>query len=98
MHKHHGFESATEGDSFIMAFHTSSMAVDFAVQLQLEMLKIQWPEELLQLSSFRPVTASIPLPLPDSKHESHSSLSQVIVLSEPSAVVLGPEPYQVLTN
>ncbi|MEW5318953.1 MAG: hypothetical protein WDW38_010132 [Sanguina aurantia] len=95
MRIHHGFESATEGDSFIMAFHTSSMAVDFAVQLQLEMLKIQWPEELLQLSSFRPVTASIPSSPTDSRRQSRSSLAQVVVLSEQSAVVLGTEPFQV---
>src|SRR4051812_17065438 len=31
---HHGYESATEGDAFIIAFHTPVAALAFSVQLQ----------------------------------------------------------------
>ncbi|MEW5319057.1 MAG: hypothetical protein WDW38_010233 [Sanguina aurantia] len=52
MRRHHGHESATEGDSFIMAFHSAALAAAFAVELQLELLEIHWPLELLQLPPF----------------------------------------------
>ncbi|KAG2423445.1 hypothetical protein HXX76_015316 [Chlamydomonas incerta] len=44
---HDGYESATEGDSFIVAFADPASAVAFATACQLAMLKAPWPEELL---------------------------------------------------
>lgn len=73
-----------------MAFHSSSMAIDFSIELQLEMLKIQWPTDLLQLPSFAPLHASHPSLQPDSRD--HSSLSQIVVLSEATAMMYPKSP------
>ncbi|KXZ42842.1 hypothetical protein GPECTOR_115g336 [Gonium pectorale] len=47
MARHDGYESATEGDSFLVAFSTPSSAVSFASACQLELLHQAWPPELL---------------------------------------------------
>ncbi|GIM07985.1 hypothetical protein Vretimale_11962, partial [Volvox reticuliferus] len=44
---HGGYESATEGDSFILAFLTARQAVAFAMDLQAQLLVQPWPEMLL---------------------------------------------------
>ncbi|KAG1655623.1 hypothetical protein FOA52_008837 [Chlamydomonas sp. UWO 241] len=43
-----GYEQATEGDSFLLAFHTPSDALGFAMQLQTSLLEAAWESELLQ--------------------------------------------------
>lgn len=50
-------ESATEGDSFIVAFFSASHALAFAQDLQLGLLLLPWPEELLRHPSCTPVWA-----------------------------------------
>ncbi|MEW5301992.1 MAG: hypothetical protein WDW36_004810 [Sanguina aurantia] len=66
IHEHHacvrkliysnaGWESATEGDSFIIAFWESSDALSFCIQLQQALLP--WPKELLETSFCEPVWA-----------------------------------------
>ncbi|KAG2497706.1 hypothetical protein HYH03_004443 [Edaphochlamys debaryana] len=50
-----GYESATEGDSFILAFATPAAAASFAVALQPALLEAEWPAELLAAPSCRPV-------------------------------------------
>ncbi|KAG2429952.1 hypothetical protein HYH02_013903 [Chlamydomonas schloesseri] len=45
--QHDGYESATEGDSFLVAFADPASAVAFATACQLALLKAPWPEELL---------------------------------------------------
>lgn len=45
--KHGGYESNTEGDSFLLAFHRASDAASFGTSLQLELLAVPWPQELL---------------------------------------------------
>eukprot|EP00798_Chlamydomonas_sp_ICE-L_P017620 gene17620-23958_t len=42
-----GYESATEGDSFIVAFHTPADALDFAISAQTALLEADWPSALL---------------------------------------------------
>ncbi|KXZ51492.1 hypothetical protein GPECTOR_12g455 [Gonium pectorale] len=42
-----GYESATEGDSFICAFHSAADAVKCAMLVQQELLTANWPAELL---------------------------------------------------
>ncbi|MEW5301497.1 MAG: hypothetical protein WDW36_004356 [Sanguina aurantia] len=84
MHKHHGHESATEGDSFIMAFHSASLAVAFATELQLELLRIQWPPELLQLPPFAPVRSRLPAQGHD--HDSAASASASMIMIGTGAV------------
>ncbi|GFR40153.1 hypothetical protein Agub_g709 [Astrephomene gubernaculifera] len=46
--RHGGYESATEGDSFIAAFPTPLAALRFASELQAELTEAKWPTELLQ--------------------------------------------------
>ncbi|KXZ53744.1 hypothetical protein GPECTOR_6g661 [Gonium pectorale] len=43
----HGYECHTEGDSFILAFHTAVEAAGFALEIQLVLLQLDWPQELL---------------------------------------------------
>ncbi|KAG2494763.1 hypothetical protein HYH03_007008 [Edaphochlamys debaryana] len=52
---HRGYESATEGDSFILVFETPVAAAEFAVALQQALLEAEWPEELLAAPTCRPV-------------------------------------------
>ncbi|KAJ9518170.1 hypothetical protein QJQ45_010063 [Haematococcus lacustris] len=54
---HSGYESATEGDAFIMAFHTASDALHWARDFQQGLLHLAWPEQLLQLEAGAPVWA-----------------------------------------
>ncbi|KAG1668893.1 hypothetical protein FOA52_016062 [Chlamydomonas sp. UWO 241] len=51
----HGYEQATEGDSFLLAFHTPCDALRFAVQLQAGLLSADWEPELLAHPSCAPV-------------------------------------------
>ncbi|KXZ56419.1 hypothetical protein GPECTOR_1g373 [Gonium pectorale] len=44
---HRGYESATEGDSFIVAFHRPVDAVLFAVEIQQALLDAPWPSALV---------------------------------------------------
>ncbi|EFJ41572.1 hypothetical protein VOLCADRAFT_98419 [Volvox carteri f. nagariensis] len=45
---HRGYESATEGDSFILAFKDALNAVAFCVQTQQTLLEATWPDELME--------------------------------------------------
>ncbi|KAG1672359.1 hypothetical protein FOA52_010977 [Chlamydomonas sp. UWO 241] len=49
--KYHGWESATEGDAFIMAFHTATDAVSFCLAVQEQLMTAEWPAELLAHAS-----------------------------------------------
>ncbi|GFH19909.1 adenylate cyclase, partial [Haematococcus lacustris] len=42
---HSGYESANEGDSFIMAFHSVRDAVAFSMALQLDLMDLPWPAQ-----------------------------------------------------
>eukprot|EP00798_Chlamydomonas_sp_ICE-L_P020586 gene20586-27384_t len=44
---HEGYESCTEGDSFIIAFHTARAAVSFSTDAQVSLMHLNWPEALL---------------------------------------------------
>ncbi|GLI65577.1 hypothetical protein VaNZ11_009149 [Volvox africanus] len=46
--KHVGYESATEGDSFILAFHSAEDAVACAMRIQMDLLTAKWPPDLLR--------------------------------------------------
>ncbi|KAG2492543.1 hypothetical protein HYH03_009208 [Edaphochlamys debaryana] len=56
LRKHNGFEAATEGDAYILAFHTPQAAAAFALAAQAELLTAPWPEALLGHPSARVVT------------------------------------------
>ncbi|GFR44062.1 hypothetical protein Agub_g5222 [Astrephomene gubernaculifera] len=64
-----GYESQTEGDSFIIAFHCADSAVQFALAVQQALLDEPWPRELLAHEKCRPVWlvrtgAEVPLDVP----------------------------------
>ncbi|GLI64664.1 hypothetical protein VaNZ11_007992 [Volvox africanus] len=48
LEEYDGYESATEGDSFIVAFASPASATAFAASCQLALLEADWPQELLQ--------------------------------------------------
>ncbi|GLI64166.1 hypothetical protein VaNZ11_007352 [Volvox africanus] len=57
--RHRGYESATEGDSFIVAFPNVLKALRFAQDFQAELMAADWPAVLLQDSDLcRPVYAT----------------------------------------
>mmetsp|Transcript_7144 Transcript_7144/g.26763 ORF Transcript_7144/g.26763 Transcript_7144/m.26763 type:complete len:1188 (-) Transcript_7144:1488-5051(-) len=43
----HGFEVKVEGDAVMIAFSSPVEAVDFSMQVQLKLLDLDWPEEIL---------------------------------------------------
>ena len=46
--KHDGYEVATEGDAFIVAFHTPTDGLAFSAAVQRDLLDAPWPEPLLE--------------------------------------------------
>ncbi|KAJ9509342.1 hypothetical protein QJQ45_001777 [Haematococcus lacustris] len=55
---HRGYECCTEGDSFILAFHTPNDAARFAVTAQAALVLAPWPQELYELEVCKPVWVS----------------------------------------
>eukprot|EP00198_Chlamydomonas_reinhardtii_P003865 XP_001693201.1 predicted protein [Chlamydomonas reinhardtii] len=55
--RHRGFESATEGDAFIAAFANPMTALNFCVDLQVTLLALDWPNELLERPEAAPAYA-----------------------------------------
>lgn len=55
---HAGYESDTEGDSFILAFHTPAQALAYAVSVQAQLLTQDWPQEVLAHEACAPVCVS----------------------------------------
>lgn len=51
IHSHRGYEVKTEGDAFMIAFHSSLDAVEFCVAVQKALIEVQWPPQLLRLPS-----------------------------------------------
>ncbi len=45
----------TEGDSFLVAFHTACEAVAFCLELQYKLLDTPWPKAVLKLPGCQPV-------------------------------------------
>eukprot|EP00198_Chlamydomonas_reinhardtii_P007848 XP_001697185.1 predicted protein [Chlamydomonas reinhardtii] len=66
--KHDGYESATEGDSFILAFATPQSAMDFATECQVALLKADWPPALLDHPDGAPVLVLSPHDPRDVQH------------------------------
>ncbi|GLI60932.1 hypothetical protein VaNZ11_003168 [Volvox africanus] len=63
--KHGGYESATEGDSFILAFSSVRSAVAFALDLQTQLLNApSWPKLLLEQEVCKPVYTRLPAGYP----------------------------------
>jgi adenylate cyclase len=48
-----GYEIATEGDAFQIAFPTVAQAVHFCLETQYRLLDTKWPRELLRLPQCR---------------------------------------------
>ncbi|KAG2447133.1 hypothetical protein HYH02_007879 [Chlamydomonas schloesseri] len=58
--KYGAYECHTEGDSFILAYHTAADAVACALEIQVALLHLDWPEELLLADACRAVLALPP--------------------------------------
>eukprot|EP00210_Caulerpa_lentillifera_P004402 g4200.t1 len=56
LRQNRGHESATEGDVFILAFHTAIDAVRFCIEAQLALSEVQWPDAIIQ-STVSPLVA-----------------------------------------
>ncbi|EFJ41699.1 hypothetical protein VOLCADRAFT_98288 [Volvox carteri f. nagariensis] len=59
---HNGYESATEGDAFILSFYSAADAVAFALRAQAALLYQPWPEELFQHAPCKPQYAVCQVP------------------------------------
>uniref|UniRef100_A0A7S3R8N7 Guanylate cyclase domain-containing protein n=1 Tax=Dunaliella tertiolecta TaxID=3047 RepID=A0A7S3R8N7_DUNTE len=73
-----GYECGTEGDAFVLAFHTVADALLFAASSQVELLLAAWPAELLELETCRPVYVQPIRAGPTSKHLRHSRRSSML--------------------
>ncbi|KAL6747219.1 hypothetical protein V8C86DRAFT_3148514 [Haematococcus lacustris] len=79
--QHNGYESATEGDAFILAFHTPSHALHWAQAFQQGLLHLAWPEQLLQLDAGAPVWAAPGAGTPSSARPATPSVHRVKFLT-----------------
>ncbi|GLI69572.1 hypothetical protein VaNZ11_014230, partial [Volvox africanus] len=84
-----GYESATEGDSFIIAFHTADDAVCFCALFQQGLLQVPWPAELLALDGCKAVWMCKSEPEPKRRRESQQS-------QQPLEVTRSGEPLSAL--
>ncbi len=50
-----GYESQTEGDSFIIAFHSAEDALLFSTDVQQALMDASWPQELLEHRCCQPI-------------------------------------------
>lgn len=46
-HEHNGYEAKTEGDAFMLAFSDPINALNFCISVQLALLQVKWPDQLL---------------------------------------------------
>ncbi|KAL6765844.1 nucleotide cyclase [Haematococcus lacustris] len=75
-----GYESSTEGDAFVCAFHTPLGATLFCLRLQEELLALKWPVALTtcpEVPSCHPVWAA--------PSQRFNDLAQVLTIPLPSA-------------
>ncbi|GFR48374.1 hypothetical protein Agub_g10264 [Astrephomene gubernaculifera] len=74
--RHGGYESATEGDSFILAFEDVRAAVAFALDLQARLLDgAPWPKQLLRQEVCQPVFTHLPAGFPFNQAGLHAAVS-----------------------
>ncbi|KAG2500013.1 hypothetical protein HYH03_002295 [Edaphochlamys debaryana] len=88
--KHWGYESATEGDSFILAFRRSCDALAFALDAQTSLMQLEWPELLLQERICAPIWTSLPAGFP---FTSRPGLTLAVDqdVAEPDSEALSPQ-------
>lgn len=55
--KHDGYEVKQNGDGFMIAFQSAVAALEFCLEVQEQLLEIEWPEELLELDAGSEVLA-----------------------------------------
>ncbi|KXZ46830.1 hypothetical protein GPECTOR_40g564 [Gonium pectorale] len=89
--EHDGYESATEGDSFILAFKSVKQAVAFALELQALLLVQPWPESLLQEEVCMPLYTDLPEGFPFT-HHSGEELGTAAAAIHASGAAVSPVP------
>ena len=57
MVRHQGYEVKQNGDGFMIAFQTAVSALEFSLEVQHELLEVEWPEDLLKLGAASEVSA-----------------------------------------
>ncbi len=57
MVRHQGYEVKQNGDGFMIAFQTAVSALEFCLEVQHELLEVEWPEDLLELGAASEVKA-----------------------------------------
>ena len=60
LRRFYGYEVTTEGDAFIVAFHSATDAMKWAMAVQRGLMRLPWPAELLQEADL-PCVATIQL-------------------------------------
>ncbi|GIL42591.1 hypothetical protein Vafri_564, partial [Volvox africanus] len=89
---HKGYESATEGDAFILSFFSAADAIAFALRAQAALLYQPWPEELFQQEPCTPKYALCQAPATDRPRTGISRLPRGAAHGLPSfASHPGPE-------
>ena len=49
--RHHGYEVKQNGDGFMIAFQTAVSALEFCLDVQQQLLDIEWPKDLLEIGA-----------------------------------------------
>ncbi|GLI69213.1 hypothetical protein VaNZ11_013786 [Volvox africanus] len=88
---HKGYESATEGDAFILSFFSAADATAFALRAQAALLYQPWPDELFQHEPCRPQYALCQAPATDRPRAGITRLPRGAAHGLPSASNAGPE-------
>ncbi|GFR49259.1 hypothetical protein Agub_g11277, partial [Astrephomene gubernaculifera] len=92
-----GYESATEGDCFIVAFADPGSAVAFAINTQVELMRLDWPPELLE----HPDAAPLVVALADPRVACHAALGlpiQPVPMTPPLSPHGQPSPLRIGTS
>lgn len=57
MVRHQGYEVKQNGDGFMIAFQTAVSALEFSLEVQHELLEVEWPKDLLEFGAASEVKA-----------------------------------------
>ncbi|KAG2493636.1 hypothetical protein HYH03_008153 [Edaphochlamys debaryana] len=90
--RHRGYESATEGDSFVLAFFCPQAALAFALEAQAELLEADWPNELLLKTACAPTYSTIPAGFPFKRQATLESVFSKMNIRQNAYTSGGPNP------
>ncbi|KAG2426057.1 hypothetical protein HXX76_013247 [Chlamydomonas incerta] len=88
--RHEGYESATEGDSFITVFRSAHRAVMFGADLQMELVRLPWPRQLLEHPVCKPVYTLLPELYPFKRSKAARATARTTAQQQPQSTVQCP--------